>query len=545
MRILFNIAALSMIVLSGCSTAGDDPDGGKVITPDTPPIGQENGFVYRIDARHVTTAISPYIYGNNLDYDFSHSDADLGTMVRFGGNRTTAFNWENNASNAGSDWHHSSDSHIPDRMVRGSVADEPGSAAATFIRNCISHNQRPLYTVPIIYSVAADKKGSVEEGDDSRWVDNRARKGAPLSLTPDLGDGVVYADELVNFLTHHAGGRGRISYALDNEPDLWHSTHPRICKSHISCSELIDRTVDFASAIKDVDPEAEIFGFVSFGYSGFHTFSSAPDWSQVRTAGGYDWFIDYFVDKIARASAKEGRNLVDVLDLHWYPEAKGDNRINQSSANTEKDRAARLQAPRSLWDETYKEKSWITDQKSYMLPLIPKIRKSIDKYCPGMKLAFTEFNYGGYEDITGAISLAEVLGIFGKYDIYAANHWGSPGTYGLAAYQLYRNYDGEGSTFGDYSLDCSMSKTWVNTGLFASSRGEDCRELHLIVTNKFTKDVIDAAFIVESDVKYSSAEVYYISGDSPEIKKSLPVSVEGNRFAYTIPAMSVAHIVVK
>lgn len=542
MKTIFTLAATALVGLTACSTANTENEPSY---PDTPSIEEENGFVYRIDASHTVGKISPYIYGNNLDYDFSHGDADLGTMVRFGGNRTTAFNWENNASNAGSDWHHSSDNHIPNSMVKGSDTNVPGSAASTFIKNCLAAGQRPLYTVPMIYSVAADKKGEVKEGDSSRWVDNIARKNAPFSLSPDLNDGAVYADELINFLTHTAGGTGKISYALDNEPDLWHSTHSRICKSHISCAELMERTVDFAGAIKDVDPDAEVFGFVSFGYSGFSTFSSAPDWSQAKSAGGYNWFIDYFVDKIARASAKQGRTLVDVLDLHWYPEAKGDNRVNQSSANTDKDKAARLQAPRSLWDETYKETSWITEQKNYMLPLIPKVKASIEKYCPDMKLAFTEFNYGGYEDITGTIALAEVLGVFGKYDIYAANHWSSPGTYGLAAYSLYRNYDGKRSTFGDFRLDCSMNKTWVNTGLFASASDESCKELHLVVSNKFAKDMIDAKFVLTSDNSYSNAVVYYISEGSPEIMKSEPVQVAGNRFTYTLPAMTVAHIVVK
>lgn len=545
MKSIFALAAASVLGLMACSTANDDSENIIPSDPNNPSVENENGFVYRVDATHTIGKISPYIYGNNLDFDFSHTEADLATMVRFGGNRTTAFNWENNASNAGSDWKHSSDNYIPNSMVKGSNADIPGSAASTFITNCLSAGQRPLYTVPMIYSLSADKKGEVKEGDSSRWVDNIARKNAPFSLVPDLNDGAVYADELVNFLTHTAGGNGKISYALDNEPDLWHSTHPRICKSHISCAELIERTVDFAGAIKDVDPQAEVFGFVSFGYSGFNTFNNAPDWSQAKSAGGYNWFIGYFIDKIARASNKAGKNLVDVLDIHWYPEAKGDNRVNQSSANTDADKAARLQSPRSLWDETYKENSWITQQKNYMLPLIPKVKESIEKYSPGMKLAFTEFNYGGYEDITGTIALAEVLGVFGKYDVYAANHWSSPGTYGLAAYNLYRNYDGARSTFGDYRLDCSINKTWVNTGLFASAKDESCKELHLIVSNKFSKDKIEAKFVLTSDNNYSSAIVYYISEGSPEILKSEPIPVEGNRFVYSLPAMTVAHIVVK
>ena len=57
-------------------------------------------------------AISPYIFGIN---EYAHQD-DLKkvrtTALRQGGNRMTAYNWENNASNAGADWKHSSDNNL-------------------------------------------------------------------------------------------------------------------------------------------------------------------------------------------------------------------------------------------------------------------------------------------------------------------------------------------------------------------------------------------------------------------------------------------------
>lgn len=533
----------SAMILSSCSES--EPENNPN-TPDvpTPPDVEENGFVYRIDATRAGTEISPYIYGLNVDYDFSHSKGDYATMVRFGGNRTTAFNWENNASNAGADWRHSSDDYIARSMVKGSDGNKPGSVAATFVTNCLANNQTPLFTIPMCYSVAADKKGEVNDGDTSRWANNLARKNSPFQLTPDLTDKNVYADECVNYLTHVAGGPGKVLYCLDNEPDLWQSTHPRIVSSHVKCSDFLDRTIDFAEAIKDVDPLSTIFGFVSFGYSGFSSFSSAPDWNQIKSAGGYDWFIDYYLDRIARASASKGKNLVDVLDLHWYPEAKGDNRINQSTANTDKDKAARLQAPRSLWDDTYKENSWITNMSKYYLPLIPMLRKSIEKYNPGMKIAFTEFNYGGYEDITGTIALSEVLGIFGKYDIYAANHWGSPGSYGESAYMLYRNYDGKNSTFGNYCLVCNVNKSWQNTGIFASATNENMDEVHAIVTNKFADEKIDGKFVITSAKQYSRGVMYYVSEGSNEIKKGEEFAINGNSFRYSIPPMTVGHIII-
>ena len=54
--------------------------------------------------------ISPYIYGiNQYGIDVNKVSA---TAYRQGGNRMTAYNWENNASNAGSDWKHSSDNNL-------------------------------------------------------------------------------------------------------------------------------------------------------------------------------------------------------------------------------------------------------------------------------------------------------------------------------------------------------------------------------------------------------------------------------------------------
>jgi mannan endo-1,4-beta-mannosidase len=528
--------------------------GGKTVSPIPviPAPGEEPEspvegikFTYSIHPDNRGGDISPYIYGSNVDKSFSHSDKDPTTLVRLGGNRTTGYNWENNASNAGSDWQHYSDNYLASSVVAGSNGTIPGSVAKTFVTNSLNAGQTPLFTIPISYSVAADMNGIVLQGDATRWKTNKARKDAPFSLKPDLTDESVYADECVNFITDIAGGKGKVMYSLDNEPDLWQHTHPMICPEHIGCEEFLDRTVDFAKSIKEVDEQSTIFGLVSFGYSGFVDFAGAPDWGTLKGAGNYDWFIDYFLDRVKRESDVAGRTLVDVLDLHWYPEARGDERIVGSSANSTKDRKARLQAPRSLWDETYKEDSWITDTGGGFLPLLPKVQASINKYCPEIKIAFTEFQYGGYEDITGTIALADVLGVFGKYGVFASNHWGHPGSYGLLAYDLYRNYDGNKSTFGDVSVECSMDKTWENSSIYASVSSESPAELHLIVTNKYDKDNIAAHFNLNSDTSYSNATVYIVSEENATIRKAGDVEVEENSFAYSLPPMSAAHIVIR
>ena len=92
------------------------------------------------------------------------------------------------------------------------------------------------------------------------------------------------------------------------------------------------------------------------------------------------------------------------------------------------------------------------------IALLPKVLASIEIY-PGTKLAITEYSYGADDHFSGGIAMADVLGIFGKYGLYAAYYWptSSKVDYVAAAYRIYRNYDGKKSTFGDISLNATAS----------------------------------------------------------------------------------------
>jgi hypothetical protein len=75
---------------------------------------------YTISTEQDRAAISPYIYGFNFD----HVTAQNLTVRRMGGNRMTGYNWENNYSNAGSDWQHSSDENIC-RLIFPQLSEKP------------------------------------------------------------------------------------------------------------------------------------------------------------------------------------------------------------------------------------------------------------------------------------------------------------------------------------------------------------------------------------------------------------------------------------
>lgn len=521
---------------------------------------------FYIDATEQGHKISPYIYGCNFHTLGPEENVE---SQRYGGNRLTGYNWETNASNAGADWYHSSDGHL-------SSSVEPARALMDFHE--ASLEMGVSYTIVTLQAagyVAADRKGAVSESEvapSERWKEVRFRKGELFSSRPDRYDDYVYMDECVNFLVSKYGDAstptGVKAYSVDNEPALWPHTHPRIHPQKTRCSEIVEKTVELASAIKDVDPYAEVFGPALYGYGAFDGFQDAPDWDRVRLGKGYSWFIDYYLDEMRKASEADGRRLLDVLDLHWYPEARGDSRIVfEQNPASEKNVAARLQAPRSLWDLEYVEDSWISQwlspsreipgfgtTRQGAIALLPRVFASIDRFYPGTKLAITEFAFGADNHISGGIAMADALGIFGKYGVYAANYWqtSSEIDYVASAYRIYRNYDGKLSTFGDVSLkasssDASMTSVYAATTSVADQAEADreVRKVHVIALNKASEPLADSFFTVVTDRSITDVEVWAFDGDSPDIKMlEPPLELRGNAFEYTLPALSVCHFVI-
>jgi mannan endo-1,4-beta-mannosidase len=485
--------------------------------------------------------ISPYIYGTNQLLTGQES----WSLARLGGNRWTGYNWENNASNAGSDWSQHSDNFLGGGETPGKAVTDPVDANHTAGRYS-------LITLPMAGFVAKDKNGTVSEAEtapSSRWVKIEHVKSAAFASTPDLNDNAVYNDEFVNFLVKKYGkasaGSGVEGYLLDNEPALWPSTHPRIHPQQPTCQELLQRSVPLAKAIKGVDETAQVWGPVLYGFAAMTDFQGAPDWATVSAGKGYDWFVDYYLDRMKQSSDSAGKRLLDVFDFHWYSEAKGDNRIVDTVAITDKDQKARVQAPRTLWQDGYVEDSWIGQWGTEHLPLLPKIQAAIGKWNPGTKLSITEWNYGGESDITGGVAFADALGIYGKMGVYAACYWQywRLTDYTTAAFKLYRNYDGQNGKYGDVYVQ-SATSDWQNSSIYAAEQSGDRTKLHLIVINKSFTEAMNATITLTSDVTYKSGVAWGYDSKSAAIteKQAIPV-ITNNSFTCSVPALSVYHLV--
>jgi hypothetical protein len=224
--------------------------------------------------------ISPYIYGTNQLL----SDTENWSIVRQGGNRWTGYNWENNASSAGSDWNHYSDGLLADDLPDD--MKEKAGAVFTWIHDeNLSEGRKSIFTLQMAGYMAKDKEGEVTEAEtapSARWDEVFFEKPGPYEYPPDLNDGYVSIDEFLDFLvgTHGSasGQNGIFAYSLDNEPALWSYMHPRIHPDIVSCEELAERSIALSRAIKVKDPAALVLGPVLYGMAAFGHLQDAPDW---------------------------------------------------------------------------------------------------------------------------------------------------------------------------------------------------------------------------------------------------------------------------
>ncbi len=490
--------------------------------------------VYTIDPQK-TYPISPYIYGANFP-DWKTMSGRI-TATRWGGNRTTAYNWETNASNAGSDWKHQNDAYM-------GKSDIAGDTVRKFLEGAAKANAAAIVTIPCIGYVAADKgnDGDVNQTPDylhKRFHVSLSKKDTPFKYPPDAKDKAVYQDEFIWWIEKSFGGRADspILYALDNEPDLWANSHARLHPKPLTFQEIVSLNIEYASAVKRVAPKAQVVGLCSFGWSGWHQLQNAPD------RNGRD-FLDFYCQQMSLAEQKAGKRLIDVIDLHYYSEARANGtRVIEDKADPAV-YAARIQSPRSLWDPTYKENSWIVnDVLRQPMAELRRVQKSIAENYPGTKLALAEYDFGGSHHISGAIAEADALGIFGREGVYLATNWRTmkKDDFVYAGLCAYRDYDGDGGSFGATGLAVTGNADPAQSSLYAS-RGRR-GELVLVAINK-TEAALPISVKLINGPPMKSAAVYRVDGDHPT-PKLVSKSAAPKPVAWELPALSVSTIVLE
>jgi len=575
----------------------DTTQSGSVSVALTPPAAAA-GPALSVDFGNQTHPISPLIYGMNA-YAFVNSvdGPAYATVIRWGGDNTSRYNYQLGVTNSASDWYFENQTNAYDVGPTGEFNDLVNSDKAI--------NAITLGTVPVLGWVAKDSTScsfpvstyaNQQSVDTSRNCGNGVYPEGVNGCTNSEGcnitgnDPTVTSDavgptwvgswvsSLVSTFGTAADG-GVAIYDLDNEPSWWDAVHRDVHPLPFTYDEATNNGIATALAIKTADPTSEVSGPVmdfwwDYFYSkedvenGWNTGPCYQPWSNPldRKAHGGVPFIEYYLQQFAAYQASNNLRLLDYLDLHTYFAAEyNGSGVGLSTAGDTGEQAARLDSTRVLWDPTYTDPNYPqpnypTDPNytsSCSTPLqapqvIPMMQTWIANDYPGTKTAISEYNWGGQEHINGAVAQADLLGIFGAYGLDLATLWGPPDTSqtpGLMAYEVYRNYDGNGSQFGDVAL-ASASAAQGQLAVYGALRTADSM-VTVVVLNKTYGD-LTATLSLENLSPNGPAKAFLYSNANlaaivpqPDLTVT-PPSAGGNTstLSTTFPAQSITLLVV-
>jgi Glycoside hydrolase family 44/Dockerin type I domain/PEP-CTERM motif len=536
------------------------------------PLAVHAQVTMTINGSQNVQAISPYIYGTN-----DSSVVPNATFVRMGGNRLTAYNWTNNDSNAGSDYIFESDGYM-------SSSQTPGAAVLPTLQSAATKGAATLLTIPTNGYVAADRNhGGDIRYDGNYWNGSQWVSGTynPNYLSqhfvPEFPNAAantgnvpnaVYQDQFVNWVNSNAPNQ-TVFYDLDNEPDLWSSTHLEVHPANATYQDMVNTATTYGKAIKAVAPNALVFGAVNYGWQGMVALQNQTN-DPTITDTILNFQASYLKSMKAAQQANAGQRILDVLDTHFYPEAQGTNgvRITDGTNNDAPTVAARLQAARSLWDSSYIENSWITSSslpyqpsgtpaplKNNAIQLLNREQAIINEYYPSTKLSISEYEYGGGGNISGGVAEADVLGVYGQRGVFSAAWWGDGApndNFVTSAFNMYLNYDGHGSKFGNTSIGASASDASL-AAVYASQDAGNSNRIVMLLINKSTTSSQTATINLTNLSQFSLADSYLLAntGNNPtaqiahvNLLSGSPLSWTGqNSLSYLMPIESVTTLV--
>lgn len=473
---------------------------------------------FTVDCRKATHQISPLIYGIAFsamrELDDDRQWKLNATARRWGGNPTSRYNWKlGNAWNTAADWYF--------RNVNYTSRDD--YSWKHFFEANAAHGVKTALTVPLLgwvakdtksYSFSTDVYGPQEDVDPDhpKAGNGKSPSGKPLESPPPTTTSVEAPPRFVaDWLAAIAAEKHQADLVIyDNEPMLWNDTHRDVHPEPTTYDELLDRTVRYGTAVRKAAPKALLAGPALWGWPAY--FHSALD-SKVgerlrpdRRRHGDEPLVTWYLKKLAAHEKKTGVRLLDVLDVHFYPQGRGIG-LGENGDTDADTNARRIRSTRALWDPSYRDESWIAEP----IRLIPRMKEWVQSSYPGLRLAIGEYNFGAEKHPSGGVALAEALGRFGQQDLYAAFYWTYPPKDSPAfwAFRAYRDYDGQGAHFLDWSLPTAAPD---GASLFAARDGATTKAT-LVLVNHSPTEVLEADVALSGCPAVQGQRVFSFAGD--------------------------------
>jgi Glycoside hydrolase family 44/Fibronectin type III domain len=488
-------------VVTATNSAGTSGDSNQASA--TPTGGSSTSIAVTVNVLANRHTISPFIYGGAFPQDApTITDSGL-TLVRWGGNGASTYNWQLGTTNADNDYYF-------EDFAFGALNNSADSNSTQFITDVKNAGSHPLMTMVMMNWVAQTPETSVTQGgsDNCHWSFSLGACTQNFTFSPqcsfdpynvDAGDGLksdcatpvttnavtsayfplldssaqtcpsgatcVYREPWAQAMaTAFGSGTCAIPYStitschfynMDNEVEIWGGTHRDIHPAPAGYDELASVYLTEATNLKTWDPAAVRLGPVDccwwFYWNGANNNDKAAH-------GGID-YLPWWLNEIYWNDQISGSRSLDVFDLHAYPD--GPDMTNYTQAQKQ---AAAVSIYRDYWDPTLVSPSSTIDQ-TYTTNIqpnktiafrIPRMRAIANMIYPGTPLSFTEWSaaFAGESDFSTALGDADAYGILGRERMAMASRWGAPlpANPNYLALKLYTNYDGAHHGFGTTSV---------------------------------------------------------------------------------------------
>jgi hypothetical protein len=540
-------------VVSALNANGESGNSSQASATPNAPASSLQATIDVLANRH---AISPYIYGGAYPKDAATiTDSGL-SVVRWGGNATSTYNWQLKTYNADNDW------YFEDFNSNGFGNNSDGDSVQ-FITDVRNAGSLPLMTMVMLGWVAK----SAEDGVNGHWSFSQAKYGAQCGsdqYNHDAGNGIISGcnSSNPNYVTNNdpndayfpilddhsqtcsvganciyrsdwaaamaaAFGSGNCAipyssitschfYDMDNEVDIWGGTHRDIHPTPAGYDELSNTYVAQATSLKGWDPKAVRLGPVSCCWWFYWNGANGNDKSAHAGIDFLPWWLNqvYWKDQIA------GARSLDLFDIHAYPDGPDTSGYSQAQKQ-----ALAVSIYRDYWDPTYTSASGTINQiyatsiqPNHAIPFrIPRMRAIANSIYPGTPLAITEWSaeFAGPSDFSTALGDADAYGILGRERVSLSTRWGAPepGNPNYQALKLYTNYDGAHHGFGTTSVLAAHNGDPSLFSVYAALNAAG-NALTIVAVNKDPASATQVTFATNGFTP-SNVTTYTLSQSSP------------------------------
>ena len=473
-------------------------------------------------------SISPYIYGGAYPKDApTVTDSGLSVM-RWGGNATSQYNWVTQTSNSAADYFFSDYTYTE-------LGD---SDSVKVIQDAKAAGTNPLMTMVMLDWVSRGDPAN-NTGNGQLYSFSVAKYGAQCNTRPgnsDAGNGqkldcstnittndfndadvpifddhsspcpgtalgaCVYRNDWAAALAGAFGSSPHF-YDMDNETDIWGGTHRNVHPNPSGYNELRDTYLRVARGLKTWDPAAVRLGPVSCCWWFYWNGANGND---KGAHAGID-FLPWWLNEVSWQDQIANTRSLDLFDIHAYPDAP-----NMSSWTTAQKRAQAVSIFRDYWDPTLISPSGTVNQQ-YTTNIqpnktiafrIPRMRAIANSVYPGTPLAFTEWSAdfaspsnASDSDFSTALGDADSYGILGRERVGLASRWLAPDPAhpNYQALKLYTNYDGSHHGFNQVSVSATHNADPNLFSVYAATNSSG-NLMTVMVINKDTSNAAQTSF---------------------------------------------------